>query len=136
MFDAQKERERIRDLFSLYKEQDQEIEKKQLFEESIRFAQEEVIEFNHAFKDFLQKVQHLCVYQDVIQRPLESNVGRMTDELVRMISKNYSQEELEKMPKDTYDQVVKSQKTRVDLLKKVAKTYLVNKKVKSTKEGK
>jgi hypothetical protein len=125
-YDAQQEKQRLYDLLSPVADQEKQLTKKHLFNISVGIALDEIDEFEKEYKKFLEKVNHLQVYQEVIKQPLVNNMDKIIRDLRFLIEKNYTEEELEKMPADVYEQVVKSQKQRVEILKKVANIYLKN----------
>jgi hypothetical protein len=124
IFSPESEKKRIFELLSPALDEERQQNKQNYLKKATAIALDEVQELKKEYELFISRIQHLQVFQQVIQQPLESNMQNILRDLRFMLEKNYTQEELERMPSDVYQQVVQSQKQRVDILKKIARTYL------------
>lgn len=124
MYDKQKEREAALKIINTLYQDEMQNARKQNFQRAIDIAVDEITEIEQAYQAFLKQVEHLELFKEVIQEPLHKDVTRMTQNLKYMIEKNYTQEELNRMPEHVREQVRTTQDRRVELLKKVAKKYL------------
>lgn len=123
-YDPLEERDRIYELLSVSKIEDNHLAKKELFDESITFALSEYQELAISYDNFFKSINHLVIFNHAIKGKVMKETINMLRELKFLIEKNYEKEELEKMPTAVYDQVLHTQKQRADLLKQVAETYL------------
>ena len=125
-YDPQQEKQKIYEILSQFQEHERQMEKRKYLKMSIELALDELEEFEKIYRRFLKEVQHLVVYQEIIQDPLVRNMENLLRDLRFLIEKNYTKEELDKVPTDVYQQIVQSQKQRAELLKKIAKKYLMH----------
>jgi predicted ATP-dependent protease len=124
-YDPNQEKEKIYEWLSQFRDYEKQIEKKQYIQRSIQLALEEMDEFEQLYQQFLRSVQHLVVYQSLIRDPLATNMDHMIKSIRFLIEKNYTKEELDRVPEDVYQQIIKSQKQRADLLKAIATRYFI-----------
>lgn len=94
-----------------------------LLSRTIEFAIEELDEFEQKFHHFLESVAHLNVYQDLIAAPMYKGAIQMIDQAKYLIERNYTQTELDAMQETEFNDIVKIQKRRKDVLRKIAKMY-------------
>lgn len=125
-YDPQQEKQKIYQILSQFQEHEQQMDKRKYLRMSIDLALDELREFEQLYHRFLEEIKHLVIYQEIIKDPLVRNMEHLLRDLRYLIEKNYTKEELEKMPADVYQQVVQSQKLRAELLKKIAKKYLMH----------
>jgi hypothetical protein len=125
-YDPQQEKLKIYEILSQFQEHEQQMEKRKYLKMSIALALDELEEFEQLYRRFLKEVKHLVIYQELIKDPLVRNMENLLRDLRFLIEKNYTKEELEQVPTDVYQQIVQSQKQRAELLKKIAKKYLMH----------
>lgn len=97
--------------------------KDQNFIRAIDFALEEVEELQQQYVKFIQSVQHLVVFQEIVKEPLTKDMQKMTQNIKYLIEKNYTKEDRDKMPIEILGQVKSSQEKRLKLLTDVARKY-------------
>jgi NifB/MoaA-like Fe-S oxidoreductase len=125
-YDPQQEKQKIYEILSQFQEHEQQMEKRKYLKMSIALALDELEEFEQLYRRFLKEVGHLVVYQEIIKDPLVRNMENLLRDLRFLIEKNYTKEELEQVPSDVYQQIIQSQKQRAELLKKIARKYLMH----------
>ncbi|OXB94865.1 hypothetical protein [Parageobacillus galactosidasius] len=125
-YDPQQEKQKIYEVLSQFQEHEQQMEKRKYLKMSITLALDELEEFEQLYRRFLKEVGHLVVYQEIIKDPLVRNMENLLRDLRFLIEKNYTKEELEQVPSDVYQQIIQSQKQRAELLKKIARKYLMH----------
>jgi polyribonucleotide nucleotidyltransferase len=91
---------------------------------AIEFAKDELHELDQELHKFLESVNHLHVFNELLRKPFEQYIKSMIQQATYMLEKDYTQEELDQMPEHVYEQVVEVQKKRVEVLKKIARTYM------------
>mgnify|MGYP001180975232 CR=1 FL=1 len=123
-FNPIREKERVQEILKQNEKYEKQYKNKNLLKKSIQIALEEVDEFEKYYYEFISNISHLVIFKELIQSPIEVNMEKIIKDLRFLMAKNYSKEELEKMPDDVYQQVVQNQKQRADILKKIVKTYL------------
>lgn len=123
-FNPNREKERVQEILKQNEKYEKQYKNKNLLKKSIQIALEEVDEFEKYYYEFISNISHLVIFKELIQSPIEVNMEKIIKDLRFLMAKNYSKEELEKMPDDVYQQVVQNQKQRADILKKIVKTYL------------
>ena len=124
MFNIEEERTKVYHMLVSQSEEEKAFSKQEIIKKSVNLALEEIEEFEKAYQDFVERVQHLCIFQQQIFDPLDKDIKKVTNALRTIIKKNYTAEELENLSGSQYNKIVRQQKERVDLLKKIAKTYL------------
>lgn len=134
MFDPQEERLRVYDMLVPLIEEERDLKKEQIIKKSITIALEELKEFEESFRKFLKSVDHLLIYKEVIRQPLVKNIDILIKDLAMMVERNYTSDELDKMSREVYNQVIRQQKQRLDLLKKIANTYVMQNNKKKSEE--
>lgn len=134
MYQPEQEKSRIYQILKPALEIEGQTKKQRYFKESMKFALEEVDELFSEYVRFIERVSHLHVFNEVIKTPLDTNMQQIIRDLRFMITKNYEPAELEQMPHDVYQQVVQAQNQRVEILKKIARTYIVSNKTKEKEE--
>jgi hypothetical protein len=97
--------------------------KREMVQRAISIAMDELDELDAELHKFLERVQHLHVFSDLIKQPFLQQVNSMLQQAKYMMEKEYTQEELDAMPEQVYNQIVEIQKKRVEVLKKIAKSY-------------
>ncbi|MBU5262024.1 hypothetical protein [Bacillus atrophaeus] len=124
MYNKEEEKQKVLSWLKQSSQQENKFTKKQNFARAISFALGEVDEFQEELNIFLSKVSHLQVYQEMIKDPFTKYTESSLKDLRYLIEKNYSDEEIQAMPKETYNQLRVAQEKRIELLRKVAQQYI------------
>ena len=98
--------------------------KQEKVQRAITIALEELQEFEQKCNRFIESVEHLCAFDDLIRPMFMNHVTQILQQAKHMMEKTYSQEELAALPEHVYNEIVTVQKKRVEVLKKVAARYL------------
>lgn len=125
MYNKAEEKQKVLSWIKQSSQQENHFTKKQNFARAISFALGEVDEFQEELNRFLSRVSHLQVYQEMIKDPFRKYTENSLKDLKLLIEKNYSDEEIQAMPKETFNQLRLAQEKRMDLLRKVAQVYIV-----------
>jgi|SRR5699024_2942266 len=126
MFDSQKEKDKIYEMLSSTKVEENHFNKQELAERAISIAMDEYEELAYSFNDFFNSISHLVIYQKEMNEALQQFVSQFMNNTRNLIQRNYSKEELESLPSDLYDHVLESQQRRSELLKEIINTYINN----------
>ena len=126
MFDSQKEKDKIYEMLSSTKVEENHFNKQELAERAISIAMDEYEELAYSFNDFFNSISHLVIYQKEMNEALQQFVSQFMNNTRNLIQRNYSKEELESLPSDLYDRVLESQQRRSELLKEIINTYINN----------
>ncbi|QHW35764.1 hypothetical protein GZH47_33260 (plasmid) [Paenibacillus rhizovicinus] len=90
---------------------------------AIQIALDEILEFENSYRNFSQQNQHLQVFQHLLKPILDERMGQMINHARHMMEKTYTTDELQELPEHVYQDVIAVQKQRVEVLKKIAKSY-------------
>lgn len=123
MYDKEQEKAKVLGVLKEASQDEIKFTKDQNFFRAIDFALGEVDELNQEFNRFMDRVQHLEVFQESVKDPLVKDMSKLMETLRYLIEKNYTPEDKVKMPKDVLDQVKATQDRRINLLKRVARKY-------------
>jgi superfamily II DNA or RNA helicase len=123
-WDRESERKKAYELVEQSLILESQMSKKEKIQRTIEIAKDELKELDEKLHEFLKSVDHLHVFNELLRKPFEQYITHMIQQATYMIEKDYSQEELEQMPENVYNQVVEVQKKRAEILKKIAKSYL------------
>ncbi|MCD7911051.1 hypothetical protein KC480_05865 [Bacillus velezensis] len=124
MYSKEGEKQKVLSWLKQSSSQERNFTKKQNFVRAISFALGEVDEFEEELKRFLSNVSHLQVYQEMIRDPFSKYMQSSLKDLRYLIEKNYSEDEIQAMSKETHNQLKMAQQKRVVLLRKVAQQYI------------
>ena len=98
--------------------------KQDKFEAAILFACDELDEIEKFYNTFKHACSHLVIFQSIVKNPLDSGIRGLLDNTKEVITRTYTQEELDVMPHSVRLDVDAQQNERFTLLKKVAKEYM------------
>ena len=90
---------------------------------AIDISMDELSELNAEFDEFVKRVSHLTIFEHLYKAVIEPYWSKLDADARHLIKKNYTTEELELMPKESYKWIVKEQRTRLELLKSIAIKY-------------
>ncbi len=124
MYDKEQMKSKVFDLLKDATHHEMKFSKQENFERAISLAIDEILEFESIYNRFITDASHLEVFQHSIKGPLETDVNNMISHLKYMVEKNYTKEEVNKMPEEVLKQVRATQEKRIHLLKNVARRYL------------
>jgi hypothetical protein len=125
MWDRETERQKAYDFVVQSMTMQTDLTKQEKIEKAIGIAKEELVEVDEKLASFLESVNHLHVFKELLEKPFIQYITQMKQQANYMLEKNYSKEELDQMPESVFNQVTEVQKKRVEILKKIAKTYFV-----------
>lgn len=123
MYNGYEEREKILEMIKNSSQDEMKFTKNENFFRAIDFALDELNELENEFNKFIQSVEHLEVYQEMVKEPLVKDTTRMIQNLKYLIEKNYTKEDQASMPSEVLQQVKATQDRRIKLLQNVAKKY-------------
>lgn len=124
LYDALKEKERI--ISSLSELPKYGNSKKDLFNKSIEISNEQFDYFEEELNKFIKNVSNLNVYRDLMKSNFEKNSFNLLEQAKKLISSDYTEEELNHMPENQFNQIVLLQKQRKQILSNIAKKYFLN----------
>ena len=107
--------------------EEQQQSKEIVMKKAIEISMDELEELNKEFEKFTEKVAHLSIYQYLYKDVVGPYWAKLDTDAQHLIKKNYTAEELELMPRETYNTILKQQKIRLDLLKGIVKHYNLGK---------
>lgn len=126
-FNTQKEKAKIYDMLATTRKAENELTKEIIMKKAIDISMEELEELNQEFEKFLKNVSHLSIYEYLYKDVINPYWRKLDTDAQHLIKKNYTPEELEMMPREAYNTILKQQKIRLDLLKGITKNYNLRK---------
>lgn len=123
-YDPHQEKEKVYEALSKAYLEGNQLKKEEIFEKAISIALDELKEFTIKFDEFFKSVSHLVVFEDLMKDLLVKGAKQYISDAKYLIEKNYTTEELDAMPEEIYSKVLRTQRSRRDLLQKISKKYI------------
>lgn len=122
-YEFHKEKSRIYDMLSKDVPEERKARKELIMKQAIGISMDELDELNQKFKVFTDSISHLSIYDHLYKDVIEPYFIKLDTDAQHLIKKNYTSEELDLMPRDTYNLILKQQKIRLELIKAIITKY-------------
>lgn len=126
-FNPQRERSRIYELVYKSVPEERTVTKEIIKKKAIQISLEELDELNEAFEEFMKSVSHLSIYKHLYKDVVHPYWRGLDTSARELILKNYTEQELEIMPREVYGTILGHQRVRLELIKGIIENYKLGK---------